>query len=534
MRPYKDSGTNNDSDQGNCLTKNFTGKIVRLSWKFMNQLRLVGPLTEDLKGMLPTRYGPEDNDFGPFFMQAPIFRGGSTRNVTFFTGIKDPEDDTAFLNIKLHQPPICRFFERVKKMSYGDTPEALAIKQALLTGGPGRAAPLADPSKSHGLVQGIQFRQDRDNPSRIEPIVNCLFILTTSARSALEAKLNEKVDNYTGDSGDLTAQFVAGDIVNADTGALIKIYNSGIDQQAAGAGQQEQQVDWSKAQAGSSGGDNQVSKYICEVGNPLPLERLQDGRIKLAVEGTLFTPWNECLNFLTEREQFDLVVQAFEDYPKILCQVFSDKLDWMPENVKRNTETMHTQAGTLAVPPDTAYNMTPGAALPGVGTGAQVPGNTPPTVDAGVAVPSSVAPAIPHVTAPVNGVQVPEATPELTTPTATPPIPQPQTVDGAVIDWGGAKNTPAPGVTEAMSPEAFAQVSTEGASAASPAEATPAQPAPAGDNGQTVAAAPAAGPTTPVTHPSQDDSGTVLSSDQPRVDAAMAKLEEIRATQATQ
>jgi hypothetical protein len=317
-----------NTEVSSCLTKpTYAGRVVNLSWKEINVLRITGQPTADLKGVMPWRMGPEKGHFGMFMIPVQIFSGGSARKATFLTAVVDTEGSCEPLDIETHQPPIVKFFNRVRNKAYNDP----ALKVALLDGGAGRAPLLSRPTQWNALVQGIRFMQDKTNPSNIKAQYPCIFVLRPSARQALANLLDEEVPNYTGDRNNCNALFKVGDFLNPDTGKSLLIFNPMLKKQAAPVA-----VDWNQT-TDKGGGPREVSSYACELGGPIPLPRDAQGRIKLAVDNAMFTPWETCLRFMTEREQFDMVVDMFSDYPTLLCQIFSDRIEWLPKHIRTGT-----------------------------------------------------------------------------------------------------------------------------------------------------------------------------------------------------
>jgi len=349
MKSYKDASQayTKRSTRGMLVTTSeYRGSIWKLKWdknvKLETHFRPVGPLTEDGKDFLPWRFGPEENNFGPWIVRVPIFQGGTARTLTFIPAYGDPDSPGDALDTDIHPTPVTEFIDGAKKAAWNDSTGRL--KHILLEGAQNRGPALPKKLKAFGLVQAVLLKHGTyDYYTR--PQLPTLMMLSESACIALEESLNKEVEGYNGSPDDFNKRFVCGDILGADSGRILSFYNAN-----AGTETSNENVDWGNA--GKGNGQQQrsqqtLARYACELRQPLPLPRLPDGRLRFAVESQVFTPWEKTIRFLSEKEMVDMIVRAYEDLPALLLQCLRPYAAYLPDFVKGNA-TVQVMGGPEA------------------------------------------------------------------------------------------------------------------------------------------------------------------------------------------
>jgi hypothetical protein len=339
MKTYKSATETGGDSNGNLLTTSM--HTYRITAKEPTIVRIIGPVDDEQKSLLPWRTGPGPNDFGNWITAAPVFTGGSTRLVTFVAGVKRDNGVNDWEDPNSYPAPVYEFHNRVQRIK---APALIARRDELTKKSDQHPIPPLSKPSVKGIVQAFVYRPDEDKKPK--PRGPYVIAFSKTAEKNFIALLREELPGYTGDPYDFMARFKIGDFLNADGGRLFTFKN--VKDMTASEDETE---DWSAA--GGGGRESSKDKYFPEIGcEPGPLRKLPrnpDGRISLAVDGKFFQPWDQCLRIMTYDEQFDLLVNAFSDYPDVLCHCFSDKLDRMPADVLRGAGLSGTRKATPVV-----------------------------------------------------------------------------------------------------------------------------------------------------------------------------------------
>jgi hypothetical protein len=350
MRRYRDSGAGgSDVMKGNLIASDAyrarNGNVWKPKWddsvRLDTVMRFTGPATADGKGLMPHRYSGDANDFTEFIHCLPIFSGGSYNRYTFIAGYKNPEDPDDILSPDEYPTPAQMLQKAAKRLAQAD-----AEMERILFKGKNAVGPVI---KYFGLLQGILLQYGTKN-YRNSPKMPCIFTLSWSAKRALEEVLGKEVEGYVGDPEDYSKRFVAGDVLNADTGKLFAFFNA---KAAAVAANTQAGPNWSNA--GGNGGTDQssheFSSYGCEVVGECPLPKNPDGTLVFAQQGTLFTPWSQALRFLDEKEMVNILVQAYNDMPQLILPAFRSRYDELIPRYMKDGATVTMPGTDTTAPP---------------------------------------------------------------------------------------------------------------------------------------------------------------------------------------
>ena len=340
MKSYKQASTAYASrGTGGILITNssYVGSVWKPKWSKAGEVRaethvrFVGPLTEDRTNFQPWRFGPEQNEFGPWITRVPVFTGGTAETLSFIAAFADPNSPGDCMDTTVSPTPATTFLLHATKMAKADA----TLKVMLLDGTASKAAPLPKKMSAMGLAQAVLLRHGAKDYYK-KPIVPVLMMFSPGACWALEDVLNKEVEGYKGDPLDLKARFVSGDILDANGGRIISFYN---DLAGVAAEEAEAVVDWSKA---DSGGDRpkaqEFARYACSLKTKLPMPRNAQGQVVTPSGKPVFTPWEKVLRFMTDKEQVELLCRAYADLPGLLSDCLRPYRDMLPKFVKGDAQ----------------------------------------------------------------------------------------------------------------------------------------------------------------------------------------------------
>jgi hypothetical protein len=351
--------------------KGFAGGVWTPAWSKAGEVRaethfrIVGPPTADGKGIIPYRESGEPRNFSHWIVPAAVFKGGTSKFVSFIAEQKD--EDGKPIDPQYQPSPAHIFVDYVYRRAKEDP----AIKVNLTEGS--RGAPVRA-IKDHAFVQGILFRHGgKDYYEGNKFKIGTILMLSPSAASAIEEMVDLEHEDYTGDPDDYAARFVHGNIIDADTGPIIKLYNALCGEAAS----ESKEVDLSAAAkgGGSGKGSTEFASYACEIVKPsLPLPRDPDGVLTFHKQGRLFTPWNKALRFLTDQEMVETLVRAYEDHPDVLRAALGSRYgEFLPNFIKGNASVTAPEAGDAQ--PESASAPTASSTPPAESAGSGDPSN---------------------------------------------------------------------------------------------------------------------------------------------------------------
>ena len=167
------------------------------------------------------------------------------------------------------------------------------------------------PTDRWGFMQGMLFEakgkpfMSPDGRTQ-RPVWPVILMIKSSAVYSLGGVCNKEVDNFAGNPEDYNARYASGDPVGCASGKLIEFNLQ--------KGQTQQ------------GGGGFGAWYEAKLGQSVPM----DPRVVLPT----WKPWSELLNYLTEKEQMNLLVGRFP--PEALDFVFRGTVfyDYLGDNVK--------------------------------------------------------------------------------------------------------------------------------------------------------------------------------------------------------
>lgn len=335
MKRYKDTaaGSRVGGLRGMMVTSSaYKGHVWKLKWsnktKLENIIRLTGPAAPDGKSLLPYRYSGDDNDFSGFMANYPIFAGGTTDRFTFVAAAADPNSPGDFLDFKDRPTPASIFVEAVKSMCDADPKLDAQLN-------PKSDIPTMPAIKTFSFAQGV-LMQHGDRSYMSAPRYPSMFLLSWSAKSALEELLGTEVEGYAGDAMDYEKRFLSGDILHADTGKALSFYNALTADQAAPGAADGPNWAGGGGTAAPKKAKTELAHYACDLKMPTALPRDPDGTLTLSREGKLFTPWETATRFMSDEEMAEYIVRGYEDMPQLLLGAFRRHLDWLPNYMKDN------------------------------------------------------------------------------------------------------------------------------------------------------------------------------------------------------
>jgi hypothetical protein len=122
--------------------------------------------------------------------------------------------------------------------------------------------------------------------------------------------------------------------------------------------------------------------YGCDATKVMALPRLADGRLAIDAQGQGWKPWNKVLRYLTQQEQVDLLLKAFDDYPDLLKYAFHERgwipAAWYEKQAERAAVKAANRGATLGMgtPPATGTAKPAPVAPTGTATPAAAPAST--------------------------------------------------------------------------------------------------------------------------------------------------------------
>ena len=322
------------------ITKpDYTGSVWKPKWAWENEarvethVRFVGPLTDDKTNFLPSRYGPEENEFGQWINRIPLFTGGMGEDkvVSFISALEDPERPGEIWDPTMYPSPADNFVAQANKMAKQDP----AMKVMLLEGSKGKPAALPKYIPTVAVAQVVMLRWGVKDYYK-SPICPALFYFSSSACDKLCDLLNKETENYRGDPLDLKARFVAGDIVAATTGRVVAFYNA---QSGIAATNEEVAVNWTNTNTGEnkSRKSTDFQQYTCDLRGKYGIPLNSQGQLSTPEGKQLFTPWVKVLRFLTEAEMVDKLCQAYAELPGLLMDCLRVYKHILPKFVTGDT-----------------------------------------------------------------------------------------------------------------------------------------------------------------------------------------------------
>jgi len=195
-----------------------------------------------------------------------------------------------------------------------------------------------------GLLQVMLFENagfvNRDNVTgKYKPVTPVLFVMPKSARMAVEALCDTEVDGFAGNSDDFSSRYKIGDPCSTSAGRMLQcVY---VPQNGA-----------------------MLSHYA--------VTPLQAVPIPFELAKKSFRPWDDVLNYLTEEQQMELLIDHFP--PEAVDYVFGQTVmaDLMPKVVRGKwLARMNQRAGFAAYgqpqqpqQPQAGYGQMPAQQLP--------------------------------------------------------------------------------------------------------------------------------------------------------------------------
>lgn len=218
--------------------------------------------------------------------------------------------------------------------------QGLAEWIPLTRGSPGRSAPLSRPSKLY-LVQCAIFRhKSKDTFGQGKPPLGSsadgptiVMGLPPSAGESLIKQLEEKAEDWKGQADDI-AQYKYGDIVGADDGAFVHIYELGKDPRSRAASQvnpasiYQSSTTSTKAGLDPKGYGVFITKTLDDRPNDVPasLSGIED-LIKSKIRS-----WDTILDFKSDEEQARVIAPLFP--ASAILYAFREHPSWIPPGVR--------------------------------------------------------------------------------------------------------------------------------------------------------------------------------------------------------
>lgn len=332
-------------DRGNYLVKSGRARVERPSYDDGGTTVRILPQRspDDPRVWDPYRFSTRPLDFGDWIRKYPVCRNyGVPDPVTFI--LYDPSDPTISRDYVQNTPGGLLYYAISRAVRSGQEQPGWG---ALLSGGPGRSAPLSEPTEVYLLQCFVmQSRWDKCVPPRgMRPEDRAIVLeLTRNTGQTLLAEFDKVKQDYDGPQDDWEAMMVHGDPVSLRHGRFVTFYNLNRDpRRVTHAGQPQGATnasrDWFSASHGTGTQREERAGYGVYIeptfdGMSADLSQYE------SVVATKVQPWDEILYFPTLEEQAHLLADRFP--PNAILYAWRDHPEWIPESVRRRATNART------------------------------------------------------------------------------------------------------------------------------------------------------------------------------------------------
>ncbi len=326
--------TSNENNMGNhVLKRSSMVEYWRPSWDHTKTcIRIFPGLNPDNHDEFDVFRLSDDNlDFGDFIRTYPAVRNFGDPGITML--LNDPASEEIF---DPASNPCWILYRAIENACKNGTGQIEWFKMREFANGRGRI--LSKPTQL-GLVQCALFcHKSKDyftdkSPPRggAKEDKTVVFELSSSTMRALFDLLEQKNEDWKGDTEDWMSQYKYGDIVSLDKGGYVWFYEGGTDFGDAKKATPKSAFGGSR---GKEDGGDKFKGYECRItpdfkGVPAEIGPDQEDMVRGKVKA-----WDDILQFYTNEEQAHLLNGAFP--ASAILYAFRDHPEWIDSQTKRS------------------------------------------------------------------------------------------------------------------------------------------------------------------------------------------------------